>query len=103
MLGLALAGTLGAGIVAGSVLSTGGASMVRADANDVAPQGHHRDHRKDLRIIFISGKHLRIAAKVLGRGEAEYGGHRVAAIHLIEQARGELKEAAEFVRAHHHH
>jgi hypothetical protein len=36
----------------------------------------------------------------LQRDEHDYGGHRVAAIDAMQQARGQLDEALEYDRAH---
>ncbi|MGC8559346.1 MAG: hypothetical protein ACP5O1_01555 [Phycisphaerae bacterium] len=97
-----LTAAVGAGYVVGSIAHST-SSTAQAITVPVAPinMAHGRDHRNDLRVIFMAAKHLRKAAKILRRGEKEYGGHREAALRYTFEALKECKEAV-MVSRHRH-
>ena len=100
-----LTAAVGAGYVVGSI-SHSASSTAQAITVPVAPinmgrhHGGHKD-RNDLRVIYMAAKHLKKAAKILRRGEKEYGGHREAALRYTFEALKECKEAVMAARHRH--
>jgi uncharacterized membrane protein len=95
-----LTAAVGAGYVAGSIAHSPSATA-QALTVPVAPMNMARDKRKDIHLIYMAARHLRMAAKILARGEREYGGHRVAALEATRHALEQCKAAIMFVRHHH--
>jgi hypothetical protein len=98
-----LTAAVGAGYVVGSIAHSP-SSTAQAITVPVAPINmarHRRDHRSDLRVIYMAAKHLKKAAKILRRGEKEYGGHREAALRYTFEALKECKEAVMAARHRH--
>lgn len=95
-----LAAAVGVGYVAGSIAHSRSASA-QALTVPVAPINMARDKRKDIHLIYMAARHLHMAAKILARGEREYGGHRVAALADTRHALEQCKAAIMFLRHHH--
>lgn len=97
-LAVMLAAAVAGGFVAGAIINSPSAT-VQARTISTKNKMHHLPRK--LRILFMAGRHLRTAERILHRGKPIYGGHRVAAMKLIAQAGAELKEAAEAAKGHH--
>lgn len=95
-----LSAAVGAGYVIGSVAHSR-STTAQAITVPVSPINMARDKRKDIHLIVMAARHLRQAAKILARGEREYGGHRVAALKATRMALEQCRAAVMFVRHHH--
>ncbi len=95
-----LTAAMGAGFIAGNIFNSQ-SRTAQAVTVPVAPITMMTDKRKDIHLIFMAARRLHMAAKILARGEAEYGGHRVAALAATRQALEQCKAAAIFVKTHH--
>ncbi len=101
VLALALAAAAGVGYVASSAIHAP-ATSAEAITMPVAPASMAMtDKKKDIHLIFMAGRRLHFAARILSRGEKEYGGHRVAALAATREALEQCKAAILFVRANH--
>ncbi len=96
----AFSAAMGVGFVAGAMIN-GQSTAAQAVTVPVAPITMMKDKRKDIHLIIMAARRLHMAAKILARGEAEYGGHRVAALTATRQALEQCKAAAIFVKTHH--
>jgi membrane protein implicated in regulation of membrane protease activity len=80
-----------------SMFGAGAAYTTGAQAQTVAAV---RGERGSAANIMRVRRRLETLIDQLQRDEHDYGGHRVAAIDAMQQARGQLDEALEYDRAH---
>lgn len=85
---------LGAGMLAGA-LAFG--SMAATSAQLVPPQavGVRYDHHSDRNVAYVA-RRLEELVDHLNRDQHDYGGHRVKAIALMQQAREQLRQAEQY-------
>ncbi len=90
-----------AAIALASVIGTGAFFTTHAYAQaPVQSQQESFGHKDTFPVVRRGMFLLKKANTVLSHGEHDFGGHRVAAMHLIEEAQEQLKQAMIYDRQH---
>ena len=90
--------TAAAGLAA--VLAVTGAAMAAPVQGPLPQQPAHRGQYASNRNLQIASNHVERAIDSLQQDQEDYGGHRVAAINDLSQAREDLASALEYWRSH---
>jgi inosine/xanthosine triphosphate pyrophosphatase family protein len=88
---------LAAALLAISMFGAGAAYTARAQAQTIAAVRGERGSGHNLMLVR---RRLEKLIDELQRDQRDYGGHRIAAIDAMQQARAQLDEALEYDRAH---
>ncbi|HEY8297966.1 MAG TPA: hypothetical protein VIG32_08095 [Candidatus Baltobacteraceae bacterium] len=98
---------LGTGILAGALaigsIASSAAQTIPSAPNTGAHTMYQRGERGSAANLLRERRRLEVVIDRLSHDQHDYGGHRVAAISLLQQARAQLDQAIEYDRTHPNH